>query len=148
VTAPRPQTRGRNATLTATVPIPFSVFPSTYKSGSKAGVEESTKLKVGCASPSLAATTTAAAHSAQVEAEAKLPAGREGHSEHKESFAVNVKPAERREKYTEDVRVFEDRTRPQHREDIHITEKTTYRQPEQHSRRTERVEFDVHRDDQ
>ncbi|KAF2677409.1 hypothetical protein K458DRAFT_395907 [Lentithecium fluviatile CBS 122367] len=120
----------------STIPIPFSVFPSSYRNVSKDAVKESTNVKV--------------------EAEAKLPqAGREGHSEHKESFAVNVKPAERREtSYTEDVRVFEDRTRrpppppPQqqhHREEVRIHEEHRYRQPEpqQHTRR-EHVEVDVH----
>ncbi|KAF9736608.1 hypothetical protein PMIN04_001306 [Paraphaeosphaeria minitans] len=123
--------REREGELTAPVPIPFSVFPSSYKNGSKDAVKESTKV--------------------QVEAEAELPkAGREGHSERQESFSVHVdqpaeRPVERRETFTEDVRVVEDRQRrpQQHREEVHIHEEHRYRQPEQ-SRRTERVEIDIH----
>ncbi|KAF1966364.1 hypothetical protein BU23DRAFT_593194 [Bimuria novae-zelandiae CBS 107.79] len=118
--------------LTAPVPIPFSVFPSSYKNVGKDAVKESTKV--------------------QVEAKAELPqAGREGHSEHQESFSVRVKqpaerPSEHRETYTEDVRVFEDRQRrpqpqqQQHREEIHVHEERRYKQPEP-ARRTERTEL-------
>ncbi|KAF2438999.1 hypothetical protein P171DRAFT_490451 [Karstenula rhodostoma CBS 690.94] len=117
------------------VPIPFSVFPSSYQNVGKDAVKESTKV--------------------QVEAQAELPqAGREGHSEPQESFSVHVnqpaerpaqRPVERRETYTEDVRVFEDRQRrpQQHREEVHIHEEHRYRQPQQ-ARRTERVEVDIH----
>ncbi|KAJ4290510.1 hypothetical protein N0V90_010727 [Kalmusia sp. IMI 367209] len=129
---PRPEQDGAGGEAgMLAVPIPFSVFPSSYKNVSKDAEKQSTKV--------------------QVEAKAELPqAGREGHSERQESFSVHVKqpaerPAERRETYTEDVRVFEDRQRrpQQHREEVHIHEEHRYRQPEQ-PRRSERVEVDIH----
>ena len=131
--------------MTRAVPIPFSVFPSSYRNVSKDAVKETTKV--------------------EVEAEARLPqAGREGHSERQESFSVHVKqPAERRETYTEDVRVFEERQRqppqqhrqqqhqhqhqhqqpPQFREEVRIHEEHRYRQPEQQTSRREQVEVDI-----
>ncbi|PVI01506.1 hypothetical protein DM02DRAFT_671185 [Periconia macrospinosa] len=112
------------------IPIPFSVFPSSYRNVSKDAVKEIQKL--------------------EVEAEAKQPqAGREGHSEHKESFSAHIKPAERRETYTEDVRVFEDRRRPQQeiREEIHIREEHRDQQrpqPQQQHQHQHREEVRVH----
>ncbi|CAI6340812.1 unnamed protein product [Periconia digitata] len=120
-------------TGTTVLPIPFSVFPSSYRNVSKDAVKENEKL--------------------EVEAEAKAPqAGREGHSEHKESFSahINHKPAEQRETYTEDVRVFEDRRRPQpqqqqRREEIHIHEEHRHQRPQQPQHREEVRIHEEHR---
>ncbi|KAF2264207.1 hypothetical protein CC78DRAFT_580713 [Lojkania enalia] len=110
-----------NLDFDARVPIPFSVFPSSYRSD--AVTKESTQVKV--------------------EGEAKLPSkashvGREGHEEHYESFSATV-PADRRDtRYQEEIRIFEEerRRRPQHREEIHITERER-RYPEHVSEKVE-----------
>ena len=114
--------------LTAQVPIPFSVFPSAYRNA----VNQET-------------TTT------KVEGEVKLPEpqahGREGHEETHESFTATVhqhqhqdqpqQPPVRDTHIKEEVRIYEEERRrpqpqplPQHREEVHIHEETRYRQPE------------------
>ncbi|KAF2792968.1 hypothetical protein K505DRAFT_245429, partial [Melanomma pulvis-pyrius CBS 109.77] len=109
-----------NLDFDARVPIPFSVFPSSYRSD--AVTKETTKVKV--------------------EGEAKLPSkpeqfGREGHEEEDyESFSATVPPpAPRRDtRYKEEVRVYEqDRVRrpAQHREEVHIHEEHRFKEPEQ-----------------
>ncbi|PSN59960.1 hypothetical protein BS50DRAFT_640402 [Corynespora cassiicola Philippines] len=136
-----------NLDFDARVPIPFSVFPSSYRSD--AVTKESTKV--------------------QVEGEQQLPAqashvGREGHEEHHSSFSATVHhqpppppppPSQGRDTYVkEEVHIHEeDRIRrppppplapsshhpshaPHGREEIHIHEETRYRLPEQQHARS------------
>ncbi|KAF2646497.1 hypothetical protein P280DRAFT_512659 [Massarina eburnea CBS 473.64] len=118
----------------AQIPIPFSVFPSSYRNAGKDGVKENQKL--------------------EVETVVKSPqAGREGHSEHLESFSAHLQPAERPDAYTEDIRVFEDRTGPhqQHiHEEVHIHEETHEQRPqlqlhESHEHHDEHHDLHEHR---
>ncbi|ORY12944.1 hypothetical protein BCR34DRAFT_481872, partial [Clohesyomyces aquaticus] len=124
-----------NLDFDARVPIPFSVFPSSYRSD--AVTKESTKVKV--------------------EGEVQAPSqhvGREGHEEHYESFSATTKvPADRRDtRFKEEVRVYEeDRVRrpahtsaTTHREEVHVVEKDRrypQQQPEQRRERFSAVEF-------
>ncbi|KAF2179357.1 hypothetical protein K469DRAFT_596250, partial [Zopfia rhizophila CBS 207.26] len=125
-----------NLDFDARVPIPFSVFPSSYRSD--AVTKESTQVKV--------------------EGEEKLPSkashvGREGHEEHYESFSATV-PADRRDtRFKEEVRVYEeDRIRRPagSREEVHIYEQDRrypqqppqqYQQQEQRREHVSEVEY-------
>ncbi|KAJ4342148.1 hypothetical protein N0V95_006995, partial [Ascochyta clinopodiicola] len=119
------------------VPIPFSVFPSAYRT---AVSQETTSTKV--------------------EGEVKLPEqqahGREGHEETHESFSATVHQHQHQDQHQEpqlpprdthikeEVRIYEEeRRRPQQQhqeqhqpppqqlhEEVHIHEETRYRQPE------------------
>ncbi|KAL9086272.1 MAG: hypothetical protein Q9165_007187 [Trypethelium subeluteriae] len=109
-----------NLDFDARVPIPFSVFPSSYRSDA---VTETTKE----------------------EAEVRLPSqtsrvGREGHETRYSSFQAEQTGRRGDRRYEEDVRIYEEdrdpRRRPSRREDrredIHIYEET--RHPRDHHR--------------
>ncbi|KAF2134996.1 hypothetical protein P153DRAFT_392284 [Dothidotthia symphoricarpi CBS 119687] len=107
------------ASQDTSVPIPFSVFPSAYRS---AGTQESTQES----------------HRLRAEGEARHPQrashGQEEHEEIHESFTATVhRPQHHDTQVKEEVHVHEEEHhhRPQHREEVHIHEQTRYIKPEQ-----------------
>jgi hypothetical protein len=100
--------------------VPFSVFPSSYRSDAAVTATEETK-------------------STKVEGEIELEKGREGHSETRFSSSVT---SERKgnKRYEEDIRISENRPQQQFRreEHVHITERE--REPKQQFESQQRIE--------
>lgn len=108
-----------NLDFDARVPIPFSVFPSSYRSDAAVTATEETK-------------------STKVEGEIELEKGREGHSETRYTSSVS---SERQggKRYEEDARISENRPQQYRREEhIHISEREREREPRERVERIER----------
>lgn len=121
-----------NLDFEARVPIPFSVFPSSYRSDA---VTEQSQVKV--------------------EAEAHLSekasrVGREGHEARYSASEASAAPTRKEQRFEEEVRVYEkdSRRRPASRreEEIHIYERDDRRPPRSERFERERYEVDIERE--
>ncbi|KAL8749464.1 MAG: hypothetical protein Q9199_007664 [Rusavskia elegans] len=102
--------KGGNLDFDARVPIPFSVFPSSYSNDKRNTTEESTRIRV--------------------EGEANLPRRREDQETKYSSFSASVDRRDRPQHDKDDLRVYrEDRDRRTRRdEDVTVYEEDRYRQ--------------------
>ena len=109
----------------AKVPIPFSVFPSSYRSDA---VEETTEVKV--------------------EGEINQRVGRDSHEARYSSFSASLPGRKDRTQYTkEEVKVHEDdrERRPRRKEDVTIYEEEDHH-PREHLRHRDRTEVEFSRE--
>jgi hypothetical protein len=115
------ETRSPPANPVALV-VPFSVFPSSYRSDAAVTATEETK-------------------STKVEGEIELEKGREGHSETRFTSSVT---SERQggKRYEEDVRISENRPQQQYRREEHVHISEREREPKQRFEQEERFEKD------
>ncbi|KAI4242781.1 MAG: hypothetical protein L6R40_003845 [Gallowayella cf. fulva] len=99
-----------NLDFDARVPIPFSVFPSSYSNDSNTTTEESTRIRV--------------------EGEANLPRRREDQESKYSSFSAHIDKSDRPHHQKEEVRIYEeDRDRRTRREeDVTVYDEDRYRQ--------------------
>ncbi|KAL8862088.1 MAG: hypothetical protein Q9178_001543, partial [Gyalolechia marmorata] len=99
-----------NLDFDARVPIPFSVFPSSYSNDSNITSEETTRIRV--------------------EGEANLPRRREDQETKYSSFSASVDKRHRPQQEKEEIRIYEEgrdrRTRPE--EDVTVYKEDRYRQ--------------------
>ena len=99
-----------NLDFDARVPIPFSVFPSSYSNDSNITTEETTRIRV--------------------EGEANLPRRREDQETKYSSFSASVDKRHRPQHEKDEIRVYEEardrRTRPE--EDVTVYKEDRYRQ--------------------
>ncbi|KAL1638723.1 hypothetical protein SLS58_008646 [Diplodia intermedia] len=122
-----------NLDFEARVPIPFSVFPSSYRSD--AVKEEDSQVKV----------------ESEVHVSEKASrVGREGHEgRYSASEAPSAAPSRKEQRFEEEVRVYEkDRHRPSGRreEDIRIYERDDRRYPQSERIERDRYELDIERE--
>ncbi|KAK0642699.1 Woronin body major protein [Lasiodiplodia hormozganensis] len=122
-----------NLDFEARVPIPFSVFPSSYRSD--AATAEDSQVKV----------------ESEVHLSEKASrVGREGHEgRYSASEAASVAPSRKEHRFEEEVRVYEkDRHRPSGRreEDIRIYERDDRRYPRSERIERDRYEVDIERE--
>ncbi|EOD49418.1 Woronin body major protein [Neofusicoccum parvum] len=119
--------------LGSRVPIPFSVFPSSYRSDAVSAEESQVKVE---GEVNLSEKTSRV--------------GREGHeARYSASEATSAAPSRKEHRFEEEVRVYEkDRHRPAGRreEEVHIYERDERRHPRSERIERDRYEVDIERE--